>query len=299
MGQGIQWLFLVSFCAAWAQGPSIAITIDDFPNAGTRQPVKVTNRIIRILKTHKIQSTAGFVNMAKMKNPEDKEVLKNWIAAGNELYNHELDHADLEVVGANNFIKGVDANQNLLDDFQISLGLTNLFAKVFRYPNIHEGVGEDRQIVRAALFDRNYQLAPVTLDSADWAWNDAYARCLDKQDQLILVWIRKEFLAQFAGRALAAKACGETLFHRPLGHLLLMHDRDLTADVLPEVIQILKKYFSIVPMTEILKDPLYSEDPDIAGRGGMTLLEQWARRLQIHCQPGPVLDRAKIEKLCR
>jgi len=43
--------------------------------------------------------------------------------------------------------------------------------KFFRFPFLHEGDSyEKRNAVRQYLHERKYQLAPVTIDSNDWAW---------------------------------------------------------------------------------------------------------------------------------
>lgn len=48
-----------------------------------------------------------------------------------------------------------------------------------------------RDAVRHYLFARGYRIAEVTVDYHDWAWNDAFTRCLARQDPAGLDQVKK------------------------------------------------------------------------------------------------------------
>src|SRR4051812_45639409 len=79
----------------------IALTFDDLPAHGDLPPdvtrLAVIRSILATLAAHHVPPTYGFVNGAKVKaHPEDGEVLRAWVAAGQPLGNHGYSHLSLD-----------------------------------------------------------------------------------------------------------------------------------------------------------------------------------------------------------
>ena len=67
--------------------------------------------------------------------------------------------------------------------------------KYFRYPYLHEGdVLGKRDAVRQWLAAHGYTLAQVTVNFADWTWNDAYARCVSRDDRVAIAHLNTTFM---------------------------------------------------------------------------------------------------------
>ena len=70
-----------------------------------------------------------------------------------------------------------------------------LWGRVFRYPYLREGdTLQKRRAVRRWLAAQGYQIARVTVYFDDWAWNDAYARCVGRPDPGTIQWLKQSFL---------------------------------------------------------------------------------------------------------
>src|SRR5207302_7612702 len=97
---------LLSSCAtvARAQGPQIAITIDDLPVHAPYPPgltpLQVNRQMIDALKAAHVPVTA-FVNAVNVNDADTMEALREWRAGGLALGNHTWSHPHLsELTGA-------------------------------------------------------------------------------------------------------------------------------------------------------------------------------------------------------
>ena len=244
----------------------MAITFDDLPSHSA-PPYNGTyadtaKRIIRTLKTHSVPEVYGFVNGQKIdEQPNTGEILKLWVDAGYPLGNHTYSHPNLNAKTAAEYIMDIDQNEKFLQQYS---SMPNW--KFFRYPYLSEGnTMEKRQAVRDHLKSKGYQIAQVTMDFKDWAWNDAYGRCSARNDVNQLQWLRESYLKNAKDEFEFEKQVSQKVFHRQIPYILLMHIGAFDAVMLDEL---LKYYESqgvqFISLTQALKDKVYSTDPKIA-----------------------------------
>jgi cellulose synthase (UDP-forming) len=256
-----------------ATGFEVAITLDDLPTHGPLPPgtdrVSIVDAAIGALERHRIVGPVGFVNGGPLKaKPELVTVISRWIAAGHALGNHTFDHVDLHRSDAASYLADVDRNEDVLARYAVSPG-----PKLFRYPYLHEGnTPETRRAVRAALHARGYDIVPVTIDFYDWAWNDAYVRCVATGDTAGVAALKQMFLRSAEAALHWSDQSARTLIGRPIKHVLMLHLGAFGAVMLDELLATYERAGArFISVAEALTDPIYGIDPGTTGQASFLL----------------------------
>ena len=293
-------VFLVALHAV-ASAQEVALTFDDLPAHGPLPPgmtrLEVAKNIIATLKAANAPQVYGFINAAKLEQvPQDRAVLEEWRAAGYLLGNHTWSHMSLtdNTVGA--FEKDIAANEP---------ALRSLMGKEdwhwFRYPYLWEGESLDkRNAVRAYLKDHGYRVAQVTLDFEDYAWNEPYARCVEKNDQKAIAWLKSSYLDTARQYIELDQKMSQMVFGRDVKHVMLLHLGGFDAMMLPQLLDLLKQEgFKLVTLDEAESDPAYQSNPNAGLKHGGTLLEQTIEARHLEYPPVPPKPIKELDALCR
>jgi peptidoglycan/xylan/chitin deacetylase (PgdA/CDA1 family) len=281
------------------QGQEVAITFDDLPAHGplpsgiSREDV--TRKILAALKEAKVPEVYGFINAGKLEgHSDDLKVLQLWRQAGQPLANHTYDHMSLNSNAAEAFEQNVEKNEAVLEQL---MGHKNWHW--LRYPYLNEGdTLEKRRAVRAYLKDHHYQIAQVSLDFEDYAWNGPYARCSDKKDEKAIAWLKESYLHTASEYMKLDREMSKQLFHRDIKYVLLMHIGAFDAEMLPELLAQMKRQgVKFITLEKAQKDPAYKIDPDTARPDGAILQEQiyGSRHMQIPPNEKPM---KQLRELC-
>jgi peptidoglycan/xylan/chitin deacetylase (PgdA/CDA1 family) len=278
----------------------VALTFDDLPAHGdvpaglTR--AEIARRILATLKAHNVPQAYGFINAGKLeKVPEDKEVLRLWRAAGYPLANHTYTHMDLATNSADAFEANVAADEPMLKQLMATGDW-----RWFRYPFLREGeTPEKHNAVREFLLHDGYNIAQVTLDFEDYAWNGPYARCLAKNDTQGLQWLEDSYMATASEYLDLGVKEATLIFGRKIPHVLLLHIGGFETVMLPRLLDLLKqKGFVIVTLKEAESDAVYKVNPQPLQVWDGTLLDQImdARKLQYPPHQQKPMD--KLAAIC-
>jgi peptidoglycan-N-acetylglucosamine deacetylase len=275
------WFAMAAATAMAADAPrlKVALTFDDLPLNGT-QPQGISQSqmardTLAVLKKYRIPPSFGFINARGLEdNPDGALMLQLWVKAGHPLANHTYSHLNLDRNSAEDFNREILRNEPVLELLMPPGGKHDY--RWLRYPYLHEGdTLEKRRAVRAFLAQHHYKVAETTLDYEDYAWNSAYARCLDKHDEQAKVWLRESYLATADEWMRAQRDMSRQIWGRDINHVLLLHQGAFSATILPDLFALLKKQgYEFVTLEEAQSDPVYAEDPDIAIPGSGTLIEQ-------------------------
>lgn len=249
----------------------VAVTVDDLPMHAPIPPgesrIEIAQKIIASLKRHNVPEVYGFINAGKIKeDPLSEEVLSLWIQAGYPLGNHVYDHLSLNDLTVQKYIGLIEENVSFLVKYNGGMDW-----KYFRYPFLHEGETlEKRNAVRTYLANQNYRISHVTIDTRDWAWNEAFSRCGAKGvDVETLSWMKTSFVKYSVDNLVFADKLSSALFGRQIPHILLLHIGVFDAI---QVDALLTQYenegVEFIPLSEALKDPIYSLDPALASANG-------------------------------
>jgi peptidoglycan/xylan/chitin deacetylase (PgdA/CDA1 family) len=276
--------------------PTVSLTFDDLPAAGSLPPGENRSRIATALtaelKAAHLEGSYGFVNAVRLENdPDAQQALHIWLNAGMNAGNHTWSHLSLTEHTAEEFDREIAQNEAALSEY----------AQVrdwhwFRYPYLWEGdTLEKRHAVRSYLSQHHYRVAQVTLDFEDYAWNDAYCRCSAKGDEASIGWLKQSYLENAAEFLRLGREEERIALGHEIPNVMLLHATAFTTRMLPDLLELLRgEGFRFAALVEVEQDPAYALDPDTALKFGGTLPDQWmdSRRL-----PYPAFQQKPYEKL--
>ena len=271
-----------------AQNKKVAITIDDLPYATlgpnltdvyeARQNIA---SILESLKAHHVPVVA-FVNEGKLQVNDQLDMriglLEQWLDGGVELGNHTYSHANLNKTPLPEFedevIKGEVVTQRLMKERGKS-------ERYFRHPFLMTGDTVDhKHEFEAFLKSRGYIVAPVTLENLDWAFNAAYRQALKDDDRDTANRVLDAYLAQMDVDFNYYEKMTNTLFGRPIAHVMLMHSNQINGIMLDNILEKFEvRGYKFVTLEEALKDPAYQTLDNYAGPYGYPWQHRWALTL--------------------
>jgi len=299
----VLWVVILSCTLAGnASGVTeMAVTIDDLPTHGAlpkgMQRTVIAEQIISILKRHAVPEVYGFVNAGQIRdNPDHLDILRMWVEAGLRVGNHTFAHPNLNRVSAADYIGDIERNEAMLVEVA-----GPLWGRVFRYPYLREGdTLQKRRAVRRWLAAQGYQIAQVTVYFDDWAWNDAYVRCVGRPDPGTIQWLKQSFLQSAVQRLAWSEAVSKAVLGRQIKHILLLHLGAFDAVMLDELLAAYRQAgVTMIGLTQAMADPAYKLDPDIVWDGELTFLLQVARARKLPIPPDPAIPLRKLSAVCR
>lgn len=257
----MKFLCIITLCVATLSlhAQEIALTFDDAPtsdgpffNGNDR-----TKHIISQLKEANVDEVAFFVITNQINNAT-RNRLTQYEQAGHRLANHTHSHQWIHEIGTKAYLKDIAVADSILQTFKS-------FSPWFRFPFLNEGRPETvRDSIRATLKSLGLTNGYVTIDNYDWYLNGLYRNALrDKKkiDETLLkeiyidhVWKSIQFYDNIARKTLG----------RSPKHVLLLHENDLTAKFLKDLIAFIRKNgWKIISPTDAYTDPIANEIPDV------------------------------------
>lgn len=297
-------LALLVFAAGMAKGAErfdIAITVDDLTAHGPLPQgmswTGIAQATLASLKRHGVPEAYGFVNAALIaRHPGSEQVLARWREAGYPLGNHTYSHMN---------INAAPSLQAWLDD--VKAGEPAVAARMhdgdwryLRFPYL--AAGDDRARREGALAwlgAQGYRIAEVTLSFNDWAYSEAYGRCLARGDQAAIAAMQARYLKEVDQEIARVKALSQRVYGRMIPQVLLTHMGAFGALTLSAVLDRLDAAGARwVGLAQAQSDPAYREAAGAPGQG--TLIERHASAagIPLSSLPEPV-SLAGIDALCR
>jgi peptidoglycan/xylan/chitin deacetylase (PgdA/CDA1 family) len=274
-----------------AQSRTVAITVDDLPfvSAAPSHPsaeklsataAKANSRLVAAFRRRRVPVT-GFVNQKGVDGlASGPAILRKWIGAGLDLGNHTYSHSDLNDLTPAQFEQEVLRGES---GFLPLMNAAGRSSKFFRFPFNHAGDTEQKHEAAARfLAAHGYAQAPCTIETSDWLFNQAYGLMLSRRDRASAARLRTDYLA-FTAAQIDYFA---TLNRQVLGYeppqIMLIHDNQLNADVVGELISIFeKKQFVFVTLTQAEADPAYRRQDTFITRYGPMWGYRWARERNV------------------
>lgn len=278
----------------------VAFTFDDLPAHGPL-PTGVERRdvaksILATLKREKMPPTYGFINGFRVEQfPYQIEILRDWMKAGNLLGNHTWSHPELDKLSVAEYEENIARNEPMLRKVS-----KHADWHWFRYPFLEEGnTVEKREAVRAWLKEHGYRIAEVSMDFQDWAWNEPYARCMNKHDDAAVQSLHDSYLASADESIRVYRLLAQELYQRDVPYVLLMHLGAFDARMLPELLALFRsRGFTFVTLPQTMADSTYNVDPKVIENGGTTFNEFIATARKVEAPP--VQDKTKeLDAMCR
>jgi len=275
MKSHVRWLMSAMLALLCAQVVSaatreIAITLDDAPREDTVHfdGATRTAKLIETLKRAKVPQIAFFCNSVRM-DAAGMSRIKAYADAGHLIANHSHTHADLHQVGVQKFVADLAAAD------QVLRGVPN-FRPWFRFPYLHEGESvEVRDALRAELAKRGYLSAYVTVDTWDWHMDRMFQDAIAQKKTIYFDRLRSAYVDLLADSVEFYDAVAVKKLGRSPRHVLLLHENDLAAMYLGDLVAELRKNgWTIISPEAAFRDPIAGVEPDtlLLGQGRVMAL---------------------------
>ena len=261
----------------------IAITIDDLPasaadHMSSSEILGMTTKLLTTLRDQKIPAV-GFVNEKKLYKPGEVDdrikSLSMWLDYGFELGNHTYSHASLNRVGLKaweeEIVRGETVTRMLLVQHKMQL-------RYFRHPYLDVGRDlETRRQAEAFLVDRDYRIAPITMDAWDWAYAGVYDDARRRGDTAL----QQQLVSSYFSYTTAVFDYYEKFSKDLLGYepkqIILLHGNWLEADHIGELFDLLRKRgYKFISLQDALSDAAYSLPDEFVGEEGTNWIDHWA-----------------------
>jgi peptidoglycan/xylan/chitin deacetylase (PgdA/CDA1 family) len=246
-------LFIVLFSSiSYAEDREIAITMDDLPLVASRMNTpgnkqRSTERfteIVRVFQKYKVPVT-GFVIAGAIEKGQ-WAFLEQFRQAGFMIGNHTYSHYNLAQINTDKYISDIDRADKILDPIMTQ-------PKYFRYPYLAEGAGPKKQKVFDYLEAHHYTIAPVTIDSKDFNFNEMLYKVPYRSRVNYIQKLKPQYLAYIWKQTLKA----EKRSNKNNGkQILLLHANLLNSYVLADILEMYQKNgYKFISLTEALKNP--------------------------------------------
>ena len=252
----------------------IAITIDDLPFVGTNSNdegnLKRTHerfmKIVQSLVDNHVPAT-GFI-VAGAIGKGQWELLETFRTDGFSLGNHTYSHANLNRIGAEKYIDEIAHADQILSPVMTQ-------PKYFRYPYLAEGKGLVKEEVQDYLTANQYTVAPVTIDSKDYLFNERLLKISWRVRNQYLSQIKDQYLNYIWKETLKAEKKSN---NTNVKQILLVHSNLLNSHFLGDVIQMYKKNgYRFISLTDALKNtaPAMVKGPVVEPNVISTIEKTW------------------------
>uniref|UniRef100_UPI0035CCA6DA polysaccharide deacetylase family protein n=1 Tax=uncultured Sphingomonas sp. TaxID=158754 RepID=UPI0035CCA6DA len=257
----------------------IALTFDDVPRGpgAFYTPEQRTTLLIAALRDSGVEQAAFFANPGRIGPANGGGArLAAYAAAGHVIADHTFSHRDVASMRAPAFLADVDKAEAWLK------GRPG-YRPWLRFPGLNQG-GRDmakRRAVIDGLTARGLQIAWVSVDGSDWnieAQTIAAKRAGVAIDDAAL---RDLYVETMVRSADFSDALMRRTVRRSPPHVLLLHETDIAARYLPDLVAGLRKDgWEIVTADAAFADPLYHDTSDFVSANG-TLPEALAWRQHV------------------
>ncbi len=281
---------------------NIAVTVDDLPVHGplpegtTR--LRIAESYLVTLKAHHVPQAYGFVNAQRIHDePASEPVLDAWRKAGYPLANHTYSHLNLnDAPSLQAWLADLQAGEPALESRMPNAADWHYL----RYPYLEAGADRSRHDGAIAwLHSHGYRIADVSVSFDDWAYSDAYARCLAKGDTASVAAMKTQYLKAVDDGIVRMKALSQRVYGRMIPQVLLTHIGAWSAATLPDVLARLDAAGAhYVPLAQAQADAAYRDAGPTQGNG--TLMERAAatRGIDIAGISGPAPS-DNLAAMCR
>jgi hypothetical protein len=279
----------------------VAVTVDDLSVHGPLPKGQtwpaIADSYIATLKAHGVPRAWGFVNAKRLaEQPGSSPVLDAWRRAGYPLGNHTFSHMGLSQA---------PSLQAWQDD--VKAGEPGIAARmagqdwhVLRFPFLDGGNDPARHDAAAAwLRAEGYRIADVSISFDDWAYTEAYGRCLARGDQAAIADMKADYSRRVDAAIVRTRALSQRVYGRMVPQVLLTHLGAWSAATLPDVMAKLDAAGArYVSLEQAQSDAAYREPSPRAGVG--VLMERRAQDAGIDLAGVPAgAPLPKLDGVCR
>jgi peptidoglycan/xylan/chitin deacetylase (PgdA/CDA1 family) len=274
--------------------PTVALTFDDLPAAGTKNPnednsvttadIRAMNKaIIAVLKRHHAPAI-GFVNERGVSEGPDtaqrRQVLQSWVAAGFDLGNHTYSHMDLSRSSPEAFERDVEMGEASIRPLMRAAGKP---LQYFRFPQNHTGdTKEKHEAIARFLAQRGYKLATCTIDNEDFEFEAAYRLSLARGDDETARKLKAAYLAYTSSEIDYYAGLHKQIFGREIPQVMLLHVNRLNSALLEDILAAFEQRgYRFVELADAQSDPAFATPDTFVTAWGPMWGYRWAHVLGV------------------
>jgi peptidoglycan/xylan/chitin deacetylase (PgdA/CDA1 family) len=237
----------------------IALTFDDAPThdgplfSGDER----TQKILGHLKQGNVDQAAFFVVTSNIEEIGKGRLIK-YTNAGHLLANHTHTHQWIHSIGVNRYSNDIRKADSVLRPLKG-------FAPWFRYPFLDEGRSKPvRDSLRMAVKMLGLSNGYVTVDTYDWYLNGLLRNAKKENKKINFDLLRAVYIEHISKSVQFYDSIARQILGRSPKHVLLLHENDMAASFLGDLIRHLKTNgWKIISPVEAYKDPIASLLPDV------------------------------------
>jgi hypothetical protein len=267
----------------------MVLTFDDLPYvaAGYSDTIsrgnKITAELLESLALHRAPTTA-FVNESKLYIDDQTEarigLLERWVEYGAILGNHTYSHSDL------NDLTVAEFEQEIVDGEPVTsrvMALRTPYQRFFRHPYTHTGDTEDKksQII-AFLHERDYQIAPYTIDSQDYIFNRIYLDAKQAKNNELAGRVQDAYVDFVVSATEFAERISVEIFGDEIPQTLILHANDINAVSLGDLLdRLVERGYGFVNLTDAMQHPAYHTTDKLVTSFGASWLWRWTKSMEV------------------
>lgn len=256
----------------------VSITIDDVPNTSRFERDNYKSVLLEKLDSLQIP-IAIFINEGFIYKTDsisnNFRLLNTWaqkeyVTLGNHSFNHsrysttEFDSFAAEI------IVGEAITRQLAKKYKKSL-------KYFRFPYNDLGKDSVQHIqMKSFLREKEYIIAPFTIESSDWMYNFVFEYYIQKNDYKKAKETGEAYLVKTLEYFDFFESLSNDVYKRNINQIYLCHDNLLNAVMLPQLIDELKKRkYKFISLEEALTDAVYQQKDNYYKKWGVSWIYRW------------------------
>lgn len=236
----------------FAEDKEVAITIDDLPLVASqmntpnnqKRSIDRFTKMVEVLQKYKVPAT-GFVIAGAIEKGQ-WAFLEQFRNAGLMLGNHTYSHYNLNQMSAEKYIADVERADKILAPVLSE-------PKYFRYPYLAEGNKNTKKKVYDYLAEHHYTIAPVTIDSKDFNFNEMVYKVPFRSREAYIMKLKPRYLAYIWKQTQLAEKRSKG---QNTKQILLIHANLLNSYLLGDILEMYQKNgYKFISLTDALKNP--------------------------------------------
>jgi peptidoglycan/xylan/chitin deacetylase (PgdA/CDA1 family) len=240
---------------------TIALTFDDatLSDGPILAGVERTDRLIRSLAEAGVDEAMFFVTTGNVERAgkSGPQRIAAYAAAGHALGNHSHSHLWYSRTPTDDYIADLDRAIEGLQHY-------DNVKPFYRFPFLDEGRSlEKRDTIREALKARGLRNGYVTVDTYDWYLVTLVQEARAAGVEFDMDDLRDLYVNVIASSTEFYDAMAKKVLGRSPHHVLLLHENDLAALFIGDLVKELQKRgFRIIPATEAFRDDIAAREPN-------------------------------------
>ncbi|MCH2186604.1 polysaccharide deacetylase family protein [Myxococcota bacterium] len=215
----------------------IVLSFDDapLPDSWLLSGNERTDRLIEVLRDKSAPPVVFYAN-PRDGDGDNLSRLVRYGEAGHFIANHTNDHPDLGAVTAEEFTQSISRAEKLLAP-------TPNFRKWFRYPYLNEGQDAEQKelLVKKHLKEAGYRSGYVTVETFDWYIDRRISEEIEKGHAIDQAQWKRFHVTMIVESVEFYDNFARELLGRSPVHVILLHENDINALALPDLIDELRR----------------------------------------------------------